>query len=54
MDILIIKLGTFGMAIHAGIQSLSFDESSGRYVIIEADGNRTSVNKEGYMITILR
>jgi len=54
MDVLVIKLGTFAMAVHEKIQSLSFEESSGRYVIIEADGSRTSVKKDSYMITILR
>ena len=54
MDILIIKLDTFGCAVHKDIQSLGFNKESNRYVVIEADGSRTSVSKEGYMITILR
>lgn len=54
MDILIIELGTLHMAVHANIQRLTFDKSSGRYVVIEADGSQTSVPKDEYMITILR
>lgn len=54
MDVLIIKLDTFGSAVHKNIQSLSWEESTGRYVVIEADGSRTSVKKDAYMITILR
>lgn len=54
LNVLIIKLGTFGMAVHENVQSISMNESGTRYVIIEHDGTQTSVSKDGYMLTILR
>ena len=53
-NLLVIKLDTFGMAVHNNIKSLSMNESGTRYVIIEADGSQTSVSKDGYMLTILK
>ena len=54
LNILIIKLDTFGMAVHHNVKSLSMNDSGTRYVIIEEDGSQTSVSKEGYMLTILK
>lgn len=54
LNVLIIKLGTFGMAVHENVRSISMNDSGTRYVIVEHDGTQTSVNKDGYMLTILR
>lgn len=54
LNLLIIKLDTFGMAVHKNVKSLSMNENGTRYVIIEEDGTQTSVNKEGYMLSILK
>ena len=54
LNVLITKLGTFGMAIHQNVQSISMNDSGTRYIIIEQDGPQTSVSKDGYMLTILK
>lgn len=54
LNILIIKLDTFGMAIHHNCKSLSMNATGNRYVIIEEDGSQTSVAKDNYMLTILK
>lgn len=54
LNVLIIKLDTFKMAIHENVRSISMNESGTRYVIIEHDGSQTSVTKDLYMLTILK
>ena len=54
LNILIVKLDTFGMAVHENVKNLSMNDSGTRYVITEADGSQTSVSKENYMLTILK
>ncbi len=54
MDVLIIVLGTFHMAVHKNVKSVSMDTSGEHYVVEESDGSKIHLRKEKYMLTIMR
>lgn len=54
MDVLIIVLGTFGMAIHHNVKSISMSSDGEHYVVEESDGKRSNLRKDKYMLTIMR
>lgn len=53
-DVLIIVLGTFGMAIHKNVKNISMNNAGDHYIIEEADGSKINLRKDKYMLTILR
>lgn len=52
MNVLIVVIDTLGCNIHRNVRAI--ESTSGHYVIVEEDGSRINLNKERYMLTILR
>lgn len=52
MNVLIVVIGTLGCNIHRNVRAI--ESTTTHYIIVEEDGSRINLNKERYMLTILR